>query len=484
MRIYRLKSLPAILLIMGSSAGLAVMAPTVAGATRGTTSHASTKSHKSKPIPTTTTTTPPPTTTTTTTPPTTTTTTALPATGSLLTSKALIYGSEIGAWLTNGSPAVDPASGIPARTTAAAIPIIRYAVSDCFTGMTCGSDNHAGTMSRASFDQAVQGIANTDHAALWLKMVPIAADTIGTINGTVFCPPWTGDASGNLPMYKSVLAEAATAGYSGPIVIESNNEMEYACSAKWKAEGAAISGSGSVGVSKRIGEHFAATMPALKAYARGLGFSQVVVGGYIGAGGGTNWGQACTVDATKPYGYNCGYSTRWVDEFNTAVHDAYVAAGSSNSDYIPDFEAIHAYPHSPDFSSSPGYEFDDNIALAYYRNWIIQSRARVDQTWGGTVGDQIRFSISEFSAGSSNSSGTWSGWSTAGRPEAFYTGWYGMLRGDGNLTGTRYWNCNMFEIASNSDTGSGRYYNIIRADATVPSWYATFKTLSTTDPLR
>jgi len=76
----------------------------------------------------------------------------------VLTSKALIYGSEIGAWLTNGSPAVDPASGIPARTTTAAIPIIRYAVSDCFTGMTCGSDKHAGTMSRASFDQAVQGM--------------------------------------------------------------------------------------------------------------------------------------------------------------------------------------------------------------------------------------------------------------------------------------------------------------------------------------
>lgn len=395
-----------------------------------------------------------------------------PPPASLLDSKALIYGSEIGAWLHDGNPAVDPATGIPAKTTAAAIPIIRFAVPDCFTDMVCGTDSHSGTVLRSDFRHAVTGITVTDGAALWLKMLPIAKDLN---NGAVFCPPWTGAADGNLALYKAVLDEVKLAGYLGPIVIESNNEMEYTCWATWQAQGAPITSAGSVGVSKRIGEHYAATMPALKTYAQGLGFSQVVVGGYIGIGGGVNWGQACTVDATKPYGYACGYQARWIDEFNTAVLNAGAAP--------PDFESIHAYPHSPDFASSP-YTFDDNIAFAYYRNWIIQSRARVNAIWGATLGTPIRFSVSEFNAGSSNSGGTWSGWTIAGQPEAFYNGWLGMLRGDGDLTSTRWWNNNVFEIASNSDTGSGKYYNLIRQDGTTPPWYDTFKTLSTTDPLR
>jgi hypothetical protein len=393
---------------------------------------------------------------------------------SLLNSKALIYGSEIGAWLHNGNPAVDPATGIPAKTTQAAIPVIRFAVPDCFTDMVCGTDGHTGTVLRSDFRHAITGITVTDAAVPWLKMVPIARDVD---NGAVFCPPWTGAADGNLNLYKAVLDEVKLAGYLGPVVIESNNEMEYTCWRTWQAQGAPITSAGSVGVSKRIGEHYAATMPALRAYAQGLGFSEVVVGGYIGIGGGPGWGQSCTADTTKPYGYACGYQTRWVDEFNTAVLNAGAAP--------PDFESIHAYPHGPDFACSP-YAFDDNIAFAYYRNWIVQSRARVNAVWGATLGSAIRFSVSEFTAGSSNSSGTWSGWTIAGQPEAFYNGWFGMLRGDGNLTGsgTRWWNNNVFEIASNSDTGLGRFYNLIRQDGTTPAWYDTFKTLSTTDPLR
>jgi hypothetical protein len=186
--------------------------------------------------------------------------------------------------------------------------------------MTCGRDNHAGTVARTDFNAVIQGITQTDNAVLWLKMVPIARDTIANgVNGAIFCPPWTGAADGNLPMYKQVIAQVKNAGYLGPLVIESNNEMEFACYKYWQSQGAPISGGGSVGVSKRIGEHYAATMPALKAYARGLGFSDLVVGGYIGVGGGTEWGQACTRDSSQVFGYACGYSTRWVREFNVAV---------------------------------------------------------------------------------------------------------------------------------------------------------------------
>ena len=110
----------------------------------------------------------------------------------------------------------------------------------------------------------------------------------------------------------------------------------------------------------------------------------------------------------------------------------------------------------------------------------------IDGIWGATIGDQIRFAISEWNAGSCNSGGTWAGWTTAGMPGAFYDGWYGMLRGDGVMTGagTRFWEATVFEAASNSDTGTGRFYNIVRQDGATPDWYANWKADSLADPLR
>ena len=391
--------------------------------------------------------------------------------GGLLTRTDLIYGSEVGAWNTNGGVAVQ--EPVATKIRAANVRIIRYAAYDCFTGMTCGRDNHPGTIRPTDFNAAIKGITQTDNALLWLKMVPISRDTIGNgINGTLFCPPWTGAADQNLPMYKAVVKQAWTAGYRGPLVLESNNEMEFSCYKYWQSQGASISGGGSVGVSKRIGEHYAATMPKLKAYALSLGFPEVVVGGYIGVAGGPEWGQACTADSSKPFDYSCGYSSRWMTEFNTAVKKAGVVP--------PDFESIHAYPHGPDFSSSPGYEFDDKKVYAFYRNWLVQSRKITNNIWG-SEGNNIRFSISEWNAGSSNTTGTWSGWTTPNRPEQFYGGWYNMLRGDGVTTGTgtAYWNSNLFLIAGNSDTGTGRFYNWVRKDGTVPSWYQTIKDFMT-----
>ncbi|MDT4923202.1 MAG: hypothetical protein QOG01_915 [Pseudonocardiales bacterium] len=393
---------------------------------------------------------------------------------SLLILKSLIYGSEIGAWAHDGNPAVDPRSGIPAKTKAAGIPVIRFAVPDCFIDEHCGTDHHAGTVLRSDFDHAVRGITVTDRAVLWLKMVPIAADLN---HGTVFCPPWTGDAGGNLPFYEAQLAEVRKIGYTGPVVIELNSEMNYVCWRTWRSQGARITSAGAVGVSKRMGEHYADNATPLRNYANSLGFSEVVIGDYIGVAGGPNWGQSCRADPSKPYGYACEYQARWIDEFNTAVIKAGVLP--------PDFESVHAYPHSADFAGIP-YVFDDKIAYAFYRNWIIRSRERVTALWGPQAGNKIRFAISEWNAGSSNSGGAWAGWTIAGKPEAFYRGWLHMLAGDGELTdsGTRYWNANLFLIAGNSDTGTGRYYNIIRRDGSTPPWYDTFKTMSTTDPLR
>jgi hypothetical protein len=398
----------------------------------------------------------------------------------LSTRTDLIYGSEIGEWLSNGGPAVVESSGVPARIRTAHVRTVRYSVYDCFKGMRCGQDRHRGTVARSDFDTAVRGITRTDKAVLWLKMVPVTNDTINGVHGSEFCPNWRGPGTVNLPMYKAVVAEVKAAGYTGPLVIESNNEMEFACWHRWRSEGAPITSAGSVGVSKRIGKHYAGNMPALKAYARNLGFTDLMVGGYIGVGGGVEWGQPCRPDARKPYGFACGYQNRWMSEFNTAVHTAYLNHGR-NPDYVPDFEAIHAYPHSPDFSATPGYRFNDNIAYAYYRNWVVRSRAVVDGVWGPAIGDGVRFAISEWNAGSSNSDGTWSGWRTPGEPGAFYAGWFRMLRGNGKTTGagTAYWAANLWVAASEPDNGDSRYYNIIHQNGTVPPWYWTFKDYAT-----
>ena len=411
-------------------------------------------------------------------------TTTAPTSG-LLQSKALIYGSEWAAWDPDSSQATAP--GVMAKTVEAEVPIIRYALYDCFTGMTCGNDDHAGTISRTDFRTSMRGITQDARAVPWLKMLPIARDTIGGVaDGSVFCPHWSDDATldDNLPTYKAMLDELVVAGYTGPVVIESNNEMEYTCWRTWQSQGAPITSAGSVGVSDRLGDHFAATMPALRAYARTLGFSEVVVGGYVGISGGPGWGQSCAADATQPYGYACGYQSRWVHEFAAAVKAAYLANGS-NPDYLPDFLSMHAYVHGPDFSSTAGYEFDDRMAFAYFRTWLVRSRAVLRSVFGTTVGDPIQFSISEWSAGVSRTD-AWSGWATPSRVARFYDGWFEMLRGDGRTTGdgTRYWNANQFLIAGNSDTGTGRYYNWIRRDGSVPAWYTNIKNASTGDPLR
>ena len=70
--------------------------------------------------------------------------------------------------------------------------------------------------------------------------------------------------------------------------------------------------------------------------------------------------------------------------------------------------------------------------------------------------------------------------------QAFYKGWLRMLQGNGKTTGagTRYWNANCFEVASESPTGDGHYYNLIREDGSTPAWHSTFKTISRNDPRR
>jgi hypothetical protein len=412
----------------------------------------------------------------------------------VLQQKGLIYGSEIGGWLTGGRPATDASTGIPGKVVAAGVPVIRYEARDCFTDEVCGRNNHVGTLSRSSFDDAIVAITSSMHAIPFIKLLPVS------VAGSTFCPDKNVDLTLanptlNLPIYESMLAEIANgSGYHGPIIIESSNEMEYDCAAHWFGAGASA---GLAGVSTLIGEHYAANMPALVKYARDtLRFSQVVSVGYIGVSGGgygsiTNgWGANCTANATAPYGYACGYRRRAVTEFNTAVLAAYHSNGD-DPDYIPDVESIHAYCHSTDFvptSFTPNaYDFDDNVCYSFYRNWIVKSRAYVNAIWGPTIGNNIRFSISEWQAGAcATTTNCWTGFSSPSAVQSYYDGWYRMLRGNGNTagTGTRYWSANLFAIASFTDTDPNGAYNLVRQDGTTPPWYDTFRSMSTVDPLR
>ncbi len=368
----------------------------------------------------------------------------------LLSRKDLIYGSEIGAWRTNGKPAVDLTTPIPGLVKAAKIPLIRFALSDVFTDMT-DPTGAAGTMLRTNFDAAIDGIRNNLGAEPFIKLLPIASDTIGTKVGTIYCPPYSSvaipDLTQNLPYYKEIVKQAG----SRVRLYESSNEMEYTCWAKWKSQGAPFGSAGSVGVSKLLGQHYAQNMPALKKYARSLGFEINTVG-YIGIEGGFGWGDSIA----SP-------NTRSVTEFMTAVHDAYIAH-NNDPDYIPDVISIHAYPYSGDF----GYTAALSDIIAYHDAWAASTRNIINNIWGSTIGSNIKLSISEWNAGDTS----WTGFNDS-RVSDFYTAWLQMLRRD------NFWEASQFAIASNGTEP----YDIIKEDGTTRSQYDAFKAASLADPL-
>ena len=191
-------------------------------------------------------------------------------------------------------------------------------------------------------------------------------------------------------------------------------------------------------------------MPALKKYARSLGFDIAAVG-YVGVSGGTGWGNSVAAPRTRS-----------MTEFMTAAHAAYVASGN-DPDYIPDAVSIHAYPYSPDFS----YTTPLSEIIAYFDNWTAANRAVIDRIWGPVVGPQIKLVMSEWNAGNSG----WTGFQDQ-RVDDFYTQWLQMLRRNG------FWMANQFAVASNSLS-----YDMIKSDGTVRRQYAPFKAVSTADPL-
>ena len=361
----------------------------------------------------------------------------------LLNRTDLIYGSEIGAWRTTGAPATDLSTPIPNLVKAAKIPLVRYSVYDVFTDMTDPAGN-PGTQSRANFDAALNSIRSNLNAEVMIKLLPISNDVIGTKNGGIYCPPLN-DLGRNLAYYKALMAQAG----ARVRIYESSNEMEYDCSALWGFPSA-----GSAGVSKALGQHFAQNMPALKKYARSLGFEIATVG-YIGTPGGFGWGDSIA---------NPRVST--AVEFLTAVHDAYVASGY-DPDYIPDAISIHAYPYSGDFcGSTPLSSCSVSVSdiVAYHEAWQAKVRDQMNAIWGPTIGSKIKFAVSEWNAGYQS----WPGFTDA-RVVSFYTAWLAMLKRDG------FWLADQFAIASNGSEP----YDIIKETGATATFYDAFKAAAT-----
>ena len=361
------------------------------------------------------------------------------ATAQLLARDDLIYGTEIGAWRSDGKPAIDPGTGIPTLVKAAKIPLVRFAQYDVFTDEVDPA-GAPGTQSRAKFDTAINGIRDNLGAEPFIKLLPITRDVIGTKAGDVFCPPKT-DLTQNLSYYKSIVGQAG----ARVRLYESNNEMEYSCWRKW-----GFSSAGTIGVSSLLGQHYAQNMPALKKYARSLGFEVLTVG-YAGVSGGFGWGDTIT----NP-------RVRNVHEFLVATHDAYVASGY-DPDYIPDAISVHAYPYSGDF----GYDAQLTDIIAYWDSWTAAVRKDIADVWG-PAGIDMKLVISEWNAGNKY----WAGFSDQ-RVSDFYFAWLKMLRRND------YWMANQFAIASNTSNP----YDMIRGDGTTRRQYDTFKAVSLADPV-
>lgn len=452
---------------------------------------------------------------------------------SIMARNDFIYGSEIGAWRTNGGNAIVTATGIPTLVGDAKIPVVRWAVRDTFSDRTNAVVGTTGVQSRTDFDTTLDGIRSALGAEPFIKLPPITAEQLGTplgpavfsrtvtvttVNGSAavtssggfvirdatgyitgtgiqagstvtfnnassitmslpaiasatitatighdtttahratFTPPYGDDTqlAQNLDTYKAIVAQAGRRCR----IYESTNEMEYVGWEFWKKQGASAMGSGgSVGVSTMLGKHYGANMPALKKYARTLGF-EIACMGYMGIGGGFNWGN--TVLAPN---------TRTPTEFHTAVKAAYDASGG-DPDYIPDAVSIHAYPHT----SGGGGDFGSSATLAdiisYHDNWVTSTRSIMNTIWGSTIGNNIKLAVSEWNAGDTG----WTGFSSSAVDD-FYDAWLDMLRRND------FWMANCFALASNGTEP----YDMVKEDGTTRRQYAIFKNRSINDPDR
>lgn len=339
---------------------------------------------------------------------------AAPLDRSVFERKDLIFGTEIGAWDLDGGIAVNQPA---ARQSvgAARTHLIRWGVWKKFDYLQQGQ---ADSMTVEQFNTAIDGIRDLGAIPL-LKLPPI----------------WDQQCDG-APDYwnEEWLREIVKQAGSRVQLYEFGNEPDKQCG--WPAE--------------RYAEEWNRVVPALKKYARSMGF-EIYVGGPAHAN-------------ANPA------SVAYIEDFLARARDTYVATG--DADVVPDFVSLHTYPNS---SEDP--TLDDVLRrIDYWGGTIDQLRTGIAKIWDGLsvdgepIGTRIKIADSEYNFTIDN------GDARAGDPAFVQPYAEAMIR---MLREHDVWAANLFTIASHE----GGAMDLLNLDGSPKPLYDAFRAESVADPL-
>lgn len=447
--------------------------------------------------------------------------------------KDLIYGSEIGAWRTNGGNALS-STGIPVLVRGARIPVVRWAVRDTFSDLSNAVVGTAGVQSRTEFDTALNGIRNTLLAEPFIKLPPITAEALGSPLGpaafsravtvTLTNGSTTATSSGGFVIRDATGYITGTGIQAGTTVAGFTNANSITLSLPATTSGTitATMGHDSSTVQRATftppygdDSQLAQNLNTYKAIAaqagprcriyestnemefvgwpfwKAQGASAMGSGGSVGVSTMLGKHYGANMAALKKYARSLGFEIAtvgymgigggfmWGDTManpNTRTPTEFNTAAKvaydangGDPDYIPDAVSIHAYPNT----SGVGGDFGSSATLAdiitYYDNWASSTRSILTTIWGSAIASGIKLAISEWNAGDSG----WAGFSDS-RVDDFYDAWLAMLRRND------FWLANCFALASNG----AQPYDMIAEDGTTRRQYAVFKNRSINDPSR
>jgi len=189
------------------------------------------------------------------------------------------------------------------------------------------------------------------------------------------------------------------------------------------------------------------TVPALKKYARSLGF-EIYVGG-----------PAMVNSYTE--------SLQMTNGFMTGARDAYLANGNDR-DYVPDFVSAHMYPNK---AENPTIT-DIVNRISYWGGVMDQLRTDTNQIWSGLndqngqpLGPQIKLAVSEYNFTIDNDD-------VRATDAAFIDQYLRAMLS--MLKSHDIWLGNLFTIASHGGTA----LDMLNADGTPKPLYNTFKDVS------
>jgi hypothetical protein len=327
---------------------------------------------------------------------------------SLFTRTDLIYGAEIGAWDMDGGTAVkNPTARSHIR--AAGIRVIRWGIWAKFDSLNQGGSTPRQTL--ADFNQAVDGIVSLGAIPL-IKLPPI----------------WPKQAA-NAPDAWNIewLQEIVKHGGQRVPLYEFGNEPDWY--QKWSAETYAV--------------HWLQVVPALKKYARSLGF-EIFVGGPALA---------------NSYPENVAYMRVFLQ------HTAAAYRKSGDRDMVPDFVSSHTYLTETENATPATMQARIDAWGKFYANVrqeINAAYAGLEDTAGQPLAPQIKLADSEFNYTINNKNTRADNQAYA---DYYVQAMYRMIRRQ-NL-----WLANIFTIASHG----GGALDLLNTDGSPKPLYHAYK---------